>query len=302
MNDKVFDLAKKFIYRNARPIDLVLWKYHFENGSKEDVLNALSAYQNSDGGFAHAIEPDYWNINSTPIATWAAIGKLNQIDFNDRTHPIIVKILEYLDSGKDFADGKWFNAVKSNNDYPHAVWWGCESGEGIASDNPTVSLAGFAIKYADKNSSLYSKASAIVDSAVKQFMQNPTHEMHTLCCYMELYEYCVSEKVDFIDIKAFRTALYDAIRQTICCESEKWATKYVCRPSTFFDNSHLLFDIIDRNICKKEAEILINSQQDDGSFSVTWQWHNDYKEFEIAKNWWKSSIIINNLLFIKALQ
>lgn len=94
----------------------------------------------------------------------------------------------------------------------------------------------------------------------------------------------------------------NAIRRTICSETEKWTTKYVCRPSTFFDKSHLLFDIIDRNICKKEAEIIINSLQDDGSFPVFWQWHNDYKEFEISKNWWKSTIIINNLLFINALQ
>lgn len=302
MNDKVFDLAKKFVYRNARPLDFALWKYHFENGIKEDVLEALSAYQNSDGGFAYAIEPDCWNINSTPIATWAAIGKLNQIGFNDRSHPIIVGILEYLDSGKDFKDGKWLNTVKSNNNYPHAVWWGCDSSEGVGDDNPTVSLAGFVLKYADKSSPLYLKAINIVKSAVSQFVQNPTHEMHTLRCYMELFEYCVSEKVDFLDIETFQTALYNAIRQTICCESEKWATKYVCKPSTFFDNSHLLFDIIDRNICKKEAEILINSQLDDGSFTVTWLWYNDYNEFEIAKNWWKSSIIINNLLFLKALQ
>lgn len=302
MFQKVFNSAKQFIYRNARPLDFALWKYHFENGSQADVLSTLAAYQNADGGFAYAIEPDFWNVNSTPIATWAAISKLNQIGFCDKSHPIIAGILKYLGSGKDFADGKWYNTVKSNNDYPHAVWWGCDKGDGSISDNPTVSLAGFAIKYADKSSALYKKASEIVKSSVKQFIEKPSTEMHTLRCYMELYEYCVTAQAGFIDLEAFKAALYGAIRQTICTDVEKWATKYVCKPSQFFDESKLLFDIIDRSLCEKEAELIVSTQQADGAFPVTWLWHNDYKEFEISENWWKSTIIINNLLFIKALQ
>lgn len=302
MFKKVFNRAKQFVYRNARPLDFALWKYHFEGGSQEDVLSVLAAYQNADGGFAYAIEPDCWNVNSTPIGTWAAISKLNQIGFCDKSHPIIAGILKYLDSGKDFADGKWYNVVKSNNDYPHAVWWGCEQGEGLPDDNPTVSIAGFALKYADKSSVLYKKASDIVKSSVAQFIDNPSTEMHTLRCYMELYEYCVSAQTDLVDMAAFKTALYGAIKQTICNDVDKWATEYVCKPSMFFDESHLLFDIVDRSLYEKEAELIVATQQSDGAFSVTWLWYNDYKEFEISKNWWKSAIIINNLLFLKALQ
>lgn len=59
--------ARTFIYRNARPLDLARWQYHFEGGSKEAVLTTLAAYQNEDGGFGHALEPDSWNPNSSPI-------------------------------------------------------------------------------------------------------------------------------------------------------------------------------------------------------------------------------------------
>ena len=45
---KTFEKARDFIYRNARPLDLARWQYHFENGSKEAVLKALSYYQNAD--------------------------------------------------------------------------------------------------------------------------------------------------------------------------------------------------------------------------------------------------------------
>ena len=172
-----FEKAKAFVYRNARPLDLARFRFHFENGSIDDVLHALSFYQNDDGGFAYAIEPDNWNINSNPIGAWAAAMILREIGFTDTEHPIMKGLLNYLDSGKDFSGGKWYNTVAGNNDYPHAVWWECDDPEGIPSDNPTVSLAGFALCFADKNSSIYQKAGGIAKKAVRNFLQNPT-DMH----------------------------------------------------------------------------------------------------------------------------
>lgn len=85
----IFEKSKGFVYRNARPLDLALWKYHFENGSADEVLKILSFYQNEDGGFAYALEPDNWNTKSNPVATWAATQRLYEIEFCDKEHPII---------------------------------------------------------------------------------------------------------------------------------------------------------------------------------------------------------------------
>ena len=63
----VYQKARKFIYHNARPLDIARWQYHFEGGTKEAALTALAAYQNEDGGFGHALEPDCWNPNSALI-------------------------------------------------------------------------------------------------------------------------------------------------------------------------------------------------------------------------------------------
>ena len=46
---------RRWMYRNARPLDLARWRYHFENGGVSDVLQALSAYQNDDGGFMYRL-------------------------------------------------------------------------------------------------------------------------------------------------------------------------------------------------------------------------------------------------------
>ena len=59
------------------------WNYLFENGSKEDVASVLKTYQNDDGGFANALEPDCWNINSTPLQTWVATQIIKEINLDD---------------------------------------------------------------------------------------------------------------------------------------------------------------------------------------------------------------------------
>lgn len=89
-----FELTKNWIYRNARHLDLARWRYHVEGGCKTEVLNALFAYQNSDGGFGHALEVDSWNPNSTPIQTAEAIKILQEIDFTDPKNPLIQGILK----------------------------------------------------------------------------------------------------------------------------------------------------------------------------------------------------------------
>ncbi|MDD6396586.1 MAG: hypothetical protein PUB37_10480 [Firmicutes bacterium] len=32
---------------------------------------------------------------------------------------------------------------------------------------------------------------------------------------------------------------------------------------------------------------------------LTWMWHNDYKEFKVSANWWKSDFIIKNFLYLR---
>ncbi|MDR1247233.1 MAG: hypothetical protein LBK57_09430 [Clostridiales Family XIII bacterium] len=46
--DRTYQKARAFIYRNARPLDVARWQYHFEGGGKDAVLTALAAYQNED--------------------------------------------------------------------------------------------------------------------------------------------------------------------------------------------------------------------------------------------------------------
>lgn len=117
---EVYLKARGFIYRNARPLDLARFRFHFEAGKKEDVLSVLSYYQNADGGFGHALEPDAWNPASSPIQTWAATEILREIEFFDGGCSLIKGILDYLENTPYFDGHFWANIIPSNNLHPHA--------------------------------------------------------------------------------------------------------------------------------------------------------------------------------------
>lgn len=290
--------ARVFVYQNARPLELARWQYHFENGDKQNVLQALEVYQNEDGGFGYGLEPDNWNPNSTPIATWMACNILREIDSLDSKNPLVKGILAYLSSEKDFSQGKWFKQVPSTIDYPHAIWW--ESAKGVPSDNPTVSLAGMILVTSEKDSFLYQKAQDIIKQAVTDFVEEPTNEMHTLVVYLEMLYYC--EEADFtfvLNHVPFRELLKRQIRQTVAPDPEAWFTEYVSKPSDYFLIKNQVLDILDEEICLIETTKILENQLEDGSFIVPWEWGNEYSEFFISRQWWKSIIIIKNFLFLR---
>ena len=294
--------ARSFIYRNARPLDLARWQFHFEGGSPEAVLNALSYYQNADGGFGHAVEADSWNPNSTPIQTWAATEILKEIGYSNQEHPMIQGVLRYLASGQDFNGHFWVNAVKSNNDYPHAPWWHTESGStSHNSYNPTACLAGFLLRFAPKDAALYDLGSRLAREAFGAYVQQGLlNDMHTVLCYIRLLQYCQEAgATDVIDLPALKDRLLVQVKSSITTDTDSWKTGYVCRPSQFFGGRDSIFYAGNREIAEFECEHILETQLDDGSWNIPWSWAGYPEEWAISKNWWKANGILVNLLYLK---
>lgn len=235
MENSVFEKARKWICFNARPIDRARFRYLFENGSRESVLSALAEYQNEDGGFGHALEADCFNPNSSPIQTWAATEILYEVGLEE-DHPIVRGILSYLDSGRDFNGKCWLNTVPSNNDYPRAPWWTYDSRTYDAVNyNPAAALAGFAMKFADRDSSLYRKCYDIAKEAICYLKDtDKCDEMHVLACYVRLAECCRKAGLaEELGIDELERILAERIRKVMTWDRESWKTGYVCKPSNF---------------------------------------------------------------------
>lgn len=297
---KVFEKAKEFIYRNARPLDFARFAYHFENGSLHAVLDALAFYQNEDGGFGHALEADSWNPNSTPSQTWYATEILREIGFTDASHPIMQGILNYLASGKDFDGHLWYIAVKSNNDYPHAPWWQTE--KDTTGINPSACLAGFLLRYAQKDSALYTRGVQLAKEMYADFMKSEQqNDMHTLSCFLRLLEYtCEAGGQAVFDTAAMEAKLKTLIHSAITQDTRLWEISYVCKPSQFINSPESIFYPENREIAHFECEHIRKTQLDNGAWMIPWRWNDYPDEWALSRNFWQADVIIRNLLYLKA--
>jgi hypothetical protein len=303
--NRVFEKAHTFIYRNARPLDLARWQYHFEGGSKEAVLTALAVYQNEDGGFGHALEPDCWNPNSAPIMTWAATEILREIDFTDSKHPITQGILRYHENTEDFNSHYWYANIKSNTDFPRAPWWGFSDkpDHRCNSYNPTACLAGFIIRFADKGSNIYRLGCDIAKEAYDAYFAGDLlGDMHAAACYLRLWQYCEEAgATDIFNLTALKERLREQVKHCITKNTAQWETGYICKPSQFFNDHNSIFYADNKDIADYECEFIIKSQLEDGSWNIPWGWNGYPEEWAISKNWWKGNGAILNILYLKGL-
>lgn len=297
-----FNKAKEFIYKNARPLDYARWQYLFENGSQENVLSILTAYQNEDGGFGYALEPDCWNPVSSPIQTWAATQIIREIGLKNRKHPIVLGILNYLEKTEYFSGHSWNNTIPSNDDYPHAQWWNYVVTNEV-NYNPTVSLIGFILLYASSESTIYHTAQRLLSEAYEWFKNNcPLESMHTASCFVELFEDLCECNPCGVDLNEFEKLLQIQIKHVLTTDTSIWSKEYVCKPSLFIHSSNSRFYKENKQLCDFECDFISQTQLEDGAWNVTWDWECYPEQWHISKNWWKSDLIIKNVKFYQSMQ
>ncbi len=112
--------AESFVLHSGRLIDRRRFAALFGAAEPSGVLSALAAYQNADGGFGNALEPDLRGPESEPVPTWMALTVLDEVDrFED---PMVVASRDYLASITTSEGGVPF-VLPDARGYPHAPWW-----------------------------------------------------------------------------------------------------------------------------------------------------------------------------------
>ena len=71
--------AERFVDLSARLLDRHRFAFQFKHGAVDAVVDALRPYQNADGGFGHALEPDARGAASQPIHVLAALQVLEEV-------------------------------------------------------------------------------------------------------------------------------------------------------------------------------------------------------------------------------
>lgn len=254
---QILSSAKTFLLANARLLERHLFAYHFESGSRNKVLDVLKAYQNEDGGFGNALEPDKRTSSSQPIDQESALKVLDEVGLENTS---VGGLCDYLMTITTDKGGVPFT-LPSVRDAPHAPWWNTDEANPPASLNPTASIAGLLHKYTYEHTWLGGATAFCWEK-----LEGPGGlTEHTLLSVIVFLEY-VSERER-------AEAVFESIQpQILSATALKPETEgYVHPPYAFAPTPQSLARrLYDDSLINRHLDALLGNQQDDGGWSITW--------------------------------
>lgn len=292
-----------YLLRNARYLDIARWNYHFEDQSVREVLKALYAYQNQDGGFGKGIEADIQNPASTPVSTWSALRILREVGFPEDADKMLQRILDYLDHTEDFDGLKWRDAIPSNNDYPHAPWWSYDESNEVTTYNPTAELAGVVIRFAEPNSDLYKKTERLIREMIETATDS-SYEMgdHELANFIYFYEDLqIAKRTDLVP-ENFFDFLKGQVDEKIDRDPALYNPKnYYTSPAFYIQGKDSPYYPGNEEICAFYADYIEQSALPEGYWDLNWNWAEEEVPANVIRDW-KGTITVQNMLFLQGMQ
>src|SRR5262249_59371381 len=111
------------------------------DGQSAQVVAALRGYQNADGGFGNALEPDKRCPDSQPVDVEVALRVLDELgDEGLWRDPLIERVFDFL-ARITTAEGGIPFVLPTVRAYPRAPWWEADDNP-PASPNPTAAIVG----------------------------------------------------------------------------------------------------------------------------------------------------------------
>ena len=189
LSREAFGRAADYLRNEARPLERALFAYHFEGRGRTAVLAALVPYQNADGGFGRALEPDMRAEASSVVATTIALDILRRVGANEETSGLPAALV-YLMDNYDVETERWPIISPAVEDAPHAPWWDFAASatnfRGFWA-NPRASVVGYLWQYRKLVPSPFVEG-ALRLAATDLLTYSQTMEMHDLICYVDLLE------------------------------------------------------------------------------------------------------------------
>lgn len=301
LTKEAYERIRCWMSRQARPLEAALWRYYFEGGCPGDVTAALSLYQNSDGGFGHALEPDLWNPGSTPYTTLHAVNLLQTPELREAGQSLAKGALNYFRSGAGREGGLWRFTLPENDRWPHAPWWH-DSAETNARESLGLSaaIASFILQAAAPGEALYETALWIARRTYDALVaEGDSGEMFLdACCALAPQWFEMG-----LMAEEGRACLARRVAQAIAHTPQEWAG-YVPRPSRYIQGpQHPLYPA-HRALVEAELDYLITTLPEASPWPINWHWGPMEplypKAFALAENWAMASQAISNLRLIKA--
>lgn len=228
------------------------WVAHRWQGAPVSaVIEALSTYQNEDGGFGKGLEVDIKAPVSNPFAARLAMHVLTTLD--DAVHgPLLHGLERWLIEHQD-EDGDWHFAPEVYQ-YELAPWF---AGWTFPSLNPACCLAGFAARLGIGNATMQGRVRALFDERAS-LDEARIGEFYNVLPYVDYLA-----GVDHPERDAYR----DAIAASIVATAERGG---YADAGHFFEHALGGGDDLMRRLPKaliaEQRTRLVGEQQDDGGW------------------------------------
>lgn len=285
--------AKEYIFRAGRPLEQALYRYYFENGAAEEVLTALASFQNTDGGFGRAMEPDLRTPESSALATSHSLELLRDLN-TPADHPLVKNSIAYLLHTYDSDKGVWRIIPETTDSHPHAPWWNQEQLEETFDyflANPRPELVGYLFTYESLVPADF-KEQLLEDVLNHMEAQEGTISGDAVLCYLRLYD---TENLPLEAHKRLTAKLLDIIEISVETNPEKWPN-YCLKPLHAINSPDAPFADILADALQQNLDYEIEQQCADGSWSPHWTWGGMYPDaWKLAEREWRGIITLNTL-------
>ena len=281
------DHARAFIITQARPLERALYAFHFESGSDQAVYEALAAFQNPDGGFGRALEPDMRLPDSSAVATAFALHILRELGAR-REHVLVQGAMRYLLSLYNADYQAWPIIPPNVDDAPHAPWWVYRPDLSLYLSNPRPEITGYCVQYADR------VPAGLLQSVLAHFDTLPEKmDAHDdLMCYVRLAE---TEELSAAIRSRLITKLNAMIDASVSRDPASWSG-YVMRPLKAVHAPNSPFAAVLGDALGLNLDYEIAHQDDDGAWWPYWSWGDRYADvWPVAEREWKGVLTLDML-------
>jgi len=250
----IFKAGREFVRREGRLVERRLFATLFEGADPAGVVDTLRGYQNPDGGFGHALEPDKRCPDSIPLDVETAFDVL--LAAGARDDEMVRRACDWLQSIAT-PEGAVSLGLPVVEQYPRAEHWGEWTYQpGL---NPTAGLVGRLIELGIDHPWRDQAAAWCAGELEKGFPED-AHAMHESMIFLEHQPDVELGKVkEWLPKLSYYRAAADDPSYGVTPLHLAPTPDSVWRP--LFDDKQL----------EAHLDRLIADQQEDGGWAITWE-------------------------------
>jgi hypothetical protein len=254
--------AHRFVLDHARLLDRRRFELLFGDGDRrvasEPVMRAVLAYQNPDGGFGNALEPDVRSADSQTVCAEVALRMMSELEAVDIE---AVRALCDWCAANCFDSGGLPFALPTIVSGPRAPWWQPTPDPSL---NPTAAIIGLLTRFGVEHAWI----GRATEWCWAELDSNPDAiDHHSALCAIEFLEALAS------DPRTDRIA--DVVRSKVVgelVEFDPTAEGYVFSPLQFARHPQALArPWFDDAAIDTHLDALAAKQQADGGWPITWE-------------------------------